>query len=411
MTTETLKSSLLKLLSAYYGSTSLQLHPVTFSKSKAFLGVFRLFWNLFLAVTSWHYIVIVIFSAPASKSFTNSSTDHHHHHQQQQEFYPNFKQKPLYAISFLLVQLLLPLAIILHVVYFAVLSIVSSPSLLSLLDSIISVGNHWNEQRQKQSSSECSRWSIFLTIIFLDHLFHIICHFSYANSQPEFNGPFRFGLLRYYLAYYVIQQHNLIIMGLLHYYKNATLGALQALFAITTDKDNGDLKVLVDTVEPVICQLATLNRKLNGYLYFPLIVSTVMQLYANLIIFSTAVINGRFQFVQLLYILFFSVHFAYIATLQYRIDKTLNMIERHLLSLIDLTQFGPLETEKFFYRKLDLLKIDQILLFRAVHVIAAYRRHFELKLYRLCSVNLRFSLTTAVFIAGYVVLIAQTTAV
>ncbi|KAH9409210.1 hypothetical protein TYRP_010210 [Tyrophagus putrescentiae] len=254
----------------YYGSTSLQLHQVTFSKNKAFLGVFRLLWNLFLAVTSWHYIVIVIFSAPASKSFTNSSTDHHHHHQQQ-EFYPNFKQKPLYAISFLLVQLLLPLAIILHVVYFAVLSIFSSPSLL------------------------------------------------YANSQPEFNGPFRFGLLRYYLAYYVIQQHNLIIMGLLHYYKNATLGALQALFAITTDKDNGDLKVLVDTVEPVICQLATLNRKLNGYLYFPLIVSTVMQLYANLIIFSTAVINGRFQFVQLLYILFFSVHFAYIATLQYPI--------------------------------------------------------------------------------------------
>ncbi len=405
-----LQSPLLRLLSSYYGSTSLQLHTVTLNKNGKF-GLIRLFWNLFLAVTSYHYIVIVVFNkSTATRALPdNNSTE------SSRQLYPNLTAKPLYAISFFLVKLLLPLAIILHVAYFALLSITttSSPGLLQLLD-LLTILSRKQQQTQKKLklNKKPFHWAVFLLILTLDHSFHIVVHFTYTDSLPDLSNLW--SLLHYYTAYYVVQQHNFIIMGLVDYYKLTTLQALQQLLAKTTQSNQiqSSIEVQIDSVEPVINQLATLNQALNRRLSFPLLISVVMQLYANLIIFSTAVINGRLQFVQLLYILFFAVHFAYIAALQYRIEGMLAKLERHLTDQSDLIgQLNitdqPEAMKKCFYHK----PRNTMALFRAKHVIGVHRRHFELKVFRLFSINPQFFLSTIVFIAGYVVLIAQTTTV
>lgn len=276
-----------------------------------------------------------------------------------------------------------PIGSLLNVFYFFFLSLFNS-KLLPLLNSF-------------QLNLPPSR---FYTIILVDHLifivsFHIFQYIFFFNLST-FTGWVQF--LIYYLAYYLYHKSYFIVLGVVHYYKYATLLSLRQLVENIPQLN-------IDQIVSTIRQLSRSNSQLSTLLSIPLSIIFFIQVFNVVIVLSMSLITNDFSFQKMAFISHIALYLTYLTILDFQIDSQLKLITLKLkekyLQFNSRTLFTVVNQRVIAEKSCNL---------KALVCIDVYRRFFCFQLFNCCKINYHFNLTVTFFVVNYVVLLLQTNA-
>ena len=389
-----IKTTFLQLILYYYGNLSIQLQPIKISnKSSLANGA----WNLFLCLLISYVMIFYV----KAKQYQEDV---------QYRLVAQFARKPLFGLLYKIgLRYAFPIAYCSNMVYFFAVNLLKSNSensLVGLLDSFTSVARFNNLRSSKQ---------IFVIVLLLDYLSFIVVipnFYWYAVKRfPVLLVKNPTEILKSFVALfceYMLNLNILIILGILHYFKYATLVELKNLkVQIKQQQQILDL----DVVYSKLRRLANIVASLSSLLSFPLVNTIFIYLFHTLITLASLSLQST-DFQTCLFLSSLTINFLAVAIVDKKINDQLDVIEELLKSsgkmYTILSHQEPTfncVTMRFIY--LQSAENGQI---KAGEIVRAYRKHFSLRLFNLCTINLALWFYLAAFILNYCILVVQTNA-
>lgn len=351
-----IKSAFLRLSLGYYGNFSLQLRPVNLKRKQNF---FNLCWNV-IAIFLGVYCI-------ASRAYAREQTKH--------QLLNSFQHRPLFTLAFnIFLKSVLPIAFFVNVGYFIKLSFGDRQNqLVTLLDSFLldfSIKN-------------------FVVVFIIDHILFINTYFYFITSSTDNLGNDNFYLIKCfyfivnYFSFYLLSSNGFIIIGVVFYYKYATLVSLKTTLLELNVPSSDSTFLKFQQVENTIFKLSCLNSHLNNILSLPLLIILFAHIFNILVLLARVFVSGQFFYRNAVYVASNTLALFSLAFLQKHIQQQLTKLE------LSIQTTGSLQL-------------------KAHMMITVYRKYFDLRLFQLVSINLNLFLKTVLFVTNYVILIVQT---
>lgn len=299
-------------------------------------------------------------------------------------------RKPLFDVVFSVAnRYAFPISFLLNLIYFYALSFTNS-SLTVLLDTF---------------QSALSR-KAFAVVLLFDHslyvvLFHQIlwkCIELYGLSQ--LNGLINLALT--YCSYYILHIHNEIILYLMIYFKYFTLLSIRQL------RGGASFKYESIQIQAEIRKYAKASCQLNQLLSVPFALSIFLNTLNMIIVFCFMFTYNRFNMQSLFYTIQYFGMLMALCLIGKEIDYELSQIAIEMKDMIHFQGDNRLfKRSKWPYLKhVPPSESMQIYCRQSVQL---YRKCYQLRLFNLCSVDLKFLFCVVLFGVNYIVLITETT--
>ncbi len=390
-----IKTTFLQLILYYYGNLSIQLRPINISsKSSLANGA----WNLFLCLLISYVMIFYV----KAKQYQEDV---------QYRLVAQFARKPLFGLLYKIgLRYAFPIAYCSNMVYFFAVNLFknnSENSLAGFLDSFTLV-HRFNDPRSSKQ--------IFVVVILLDYFSFIVVipnfYWDVVKRFPVLLATSPAEILKSIVALfceYMLNLNILIILGILHYFKYATLVELRNL---KTQIKQQQQILDFDVVHSEIRHLANIVVSLSCLLSFPLVNIIFIYLFHTLITLASLSLQST-DFQTCLFLSSLTINFLAVAIVDKKINDQLDVIEEMLKNNGKMyTILGHQQeptfncvTMRFIY--LQSAESGQI---KAGEIVRAYRKHFSLRLFNLCTVNLALWFYLAAFILNYCILVVQTNA-
>lgn len=374
-TRDQIKSPFLRLCLFFYGSLSIQLRPVNASKQSSLLN---LFWNAFLAILIYYILFLRSHSAVDEEVKRDPRLE------------KVFHEKPLFAITFKVgLSFIFQFKYLFTVTYYLLVNITCKRKLIYLLDAF----------RVKHLDSLSTSWKLFALIAFIQQTIFILVNFTHIPFSKLMHLRKWFQFIAQYLMKFVLSFHSDLPFLLTIFYKYATVHSLahmkRSIMLNTTATS-------IEVVEKRIRKLATLNASLGHLLSLPLMISVFDYAFVVLLTLSCYFIHPV-HWLNYSYLLVLIFYHLLIATLQSQIDA----------QLLEMSTSLEQATERRLFIKsagnlIGKGQSEESVIIKCRALRQLYLKYFQLTVFKLFKLDLRYFVAIALFVANYIVLLSGT---